>query len=74
MEVTTISRVFLHKNNGQEVRLADPARPNEIMTTEDVRNYYANIYPILTTAKIRGPEFKDDEMQYHFETTMGTKG
>lgn len=71
MEVTTISRVFLHKQNGQEVRLADPG---EQLTKEDVRNFYANIYPILTTAKIRGPEFKDDEMQFYFETTMGTKG
>ncbi|MEZ2334712.1 PRTRC system protein C [Mucilaginibacter sp. RCC_168] len=71
MEVTTISRVFLHKHNGQEVRLADPGVQ---LTKEDVRNFYASIYPILTTAKIRGPEFKDDEMQFHFETTMGTKG
>lgn len=71
MEITKISRVFLHKHHGQEVRLADPG---EQLTKEDVRNFYANIYPILTTAKIRGPEFRDDEMQFHFETTMGTKG
>jgi len=71
MEVTAISRIFLHKENGQEVRLTDPG---EHLTAADVRNFYANIYPILTTAKIRGPEFKDDEMQFRFETTMGTKG
>lgn len=71
MIVNQLSRVFLHKENGQEVRLTDPG---EQLTAAEVRNFYANIYPILTTAKIRGPEIRDDEMRYHFETSMGTKG
>ncbi|HEK22057.1 MAG: PRTRC system protein C [Mucilaginibacter sp.] len=71
MEIIEISRVFLHKANGQEVRLTDP---NPKFTTAEVLNFYANHYPILTTAKIRGPEIVDDERVFHFETTMGTKG
>jgi hypothetical protein len=35
---------------------------------------YSGNYPLLTTAKVAGPEIKDDEVQYRFETTMGTKG
>jgi PRTRC genetic system protein C len=71
MLVNELSRVFLHKENGQEVRLADPGTA---FSKEEVQNFYANLYPILTTAKIRGPEIVDDEVLYHFETSMGTKG
>ncbi len=71
MLVNELSRVFLHKENGQDVRLTDPSIE---FTKEEVRNFYANLYPILTTAKIRGPEILDDEVVYHFETALGTKG
>jgi len=71
MIVNALSRVFLHKLNGQEVRLTDPGAE---FNTEAVLNFYSNTYPALTTAKIVGPEIKDDEIQYRFETTMGTKG
>ncbi|WP_158991723.1 PRTRC system protein C [Mucilaginibacter sp. L196] len=71
MIVNTLSRIFLHKENGQEVRLADPGKD---YSTEAVLNFYSNTYPILTTAKIIGPEIRDDEVRYRFETTMGTKG
>jgi len=71
MIVNALSRIFLHKENGQLVRLTDPGKD---FSTEAVLNFYSNTYPILTTAKIIGPEIKDDEVQYRFETTMGTKG
>jgi PRTRC genetic system protein C len=71
MIVNELNRVFVHKENGQEVRLADPS---STLTKEEVQNFYANLYPILTTAKIRGPEIVNDEVVYHFETSMGTKG
>jgi PRTRC genetic system protein C len=71
MLVNELSRVFLHCENGQEIRLADPGAD---FNKDEVRNFYANLYPVLTTAKIRGPEIKDDEVVYHFETSMGTKG
>ena len=71
MIVNALSRVFLHKENGQSVRLADPGKD---MSTEAVLNFYSNTYPILTNAKIVGPEIRDDEVQYRFESTMGHKG
>jgi len=71
MLVNELSRVFLHSENGQDIRLTDPGAD---FSKEEVRNFYANLYPVLTTAKIRGPEIKDDEVVYHFETAMGTKG
>ncbi|MDP9047201.1 MAG: PRTRC system protein C [Bacteroidota bacterium] len=71
MKVNILPRVFLHKENGQEIRLTDP---NEYFTIADVQNFFAGTYPILTNAKVTGPEIKDDEAQYRFESTMGTKG
>ena len=68
---STLQRIFLHKENGIEVRLTDPG---EEFSTDAVLNFYSGTYPILTTAKILGPEIKDDEIQYRFESTMGTKG
>ncbi len=71
MKVNILKRVFLHKENGREIRLTDP---NDRFTIIDVQNFYAGTYPVLTNAKITGPEIKDDEAQYRFESTMGTKG
>jgi PRTRC genetic system protein C len=66
-----LPRVFLHTENGQEVRLTDP---NKNFSIEAVLNFYSGTYPILTTAKINGPEIKQDEVQYSFVSTIGTKG
>jgi PRTRC genetic system protein C len=71
MKVNILPRVFLHKENGQEIRLTDP---NENFTVADVQNFFAGTYPVLTNAKVTGPEIKDDEVQFRFESTMGTKG
>jgi PRTRC genetic system protein C len=71
MKAMILPRIFLHKDNGQELRLTDP---NDRFTITEVQNFYASTYPILTNAKITGPEIKDDEAQYRFESTMGTKG
>lgn len=71
MTVHPLKRIFLHKENGQEIRLADPGAE---FTPADVQNFYAGMYAILTNAKITGPEILNDEMQYRFESTMGTKG
>jgi PRTRC genetic system protein C len=68
---TTLPRIFLHKENGQEVRLTDPG---EDFSPEAVLNFYSGTYPILTTAKIDGPEIKQDEIQYTFVSTIGVKG
>lgn len=66
-----LDRVFILKDNGQEIRLTDP-EPK--WSVEAVMNFYANAYPILTTAKVSAPQIKDDVVQYQFESVMGTKG
>lgn len=66
-----LNRVFLLKENGTEVRLTDP---EPLWSVETVMNFYANTYPILTTAKISAPRIEDDTVQYRFESVMGTKG
>jgi len=66
-----LPRVFLHTENGQEVRLSDP---NKNFSIDAVLNFYSGTYPILTTAKINGPEIIKDEVRYTFVSTIGTKG
>lgn len=68
---TPLERVFVLKDKEQEIRLTDP-EPR--WSVEAVLNFYANSYPILTTAKISAPVIKDDAVEYRFESVMGTKG
>lgn len=68
---THLERVFVLKDKGQDVLLTDP-EPR--WSLEAVLNFYANTYPILTTAKISAPLIKDDTVEYRFESVMGTKG
>ena len=51
-----LDRVFLLKENGTDIRLTDP-EPS--WSVEAVMNFYANTYPILTTAKISAPRIED---------------
>jgi len=48
--------------------------PETGWSVEAVMNFYANMYPILTTAKASAPQIKDDAVEYKFESVMGTKG
>ncbi|MBN8785458.1 MAG: PRTRC system protein C [Citrobacter freundii] len=66
-----LDRVFLLTENGTDLRLTDP-EPS--WSVEAVMNFYANTYPILTTAKISAPRIEEDTVQYRFESVMGTKG
>jgi PRTRC genetic system protein C len=68
---TQLKRVFLLKDNGHDITLTDP-EPR--WSVDAVLNFYANSYPILTTAKISAPTIKDDAVEYRFESVMGTKG
>ena len=68
---TQLERVFIRQDKGQAIRLTDP-EPK--WSVESVMNFYANTYPILTTAKVSTPHIKDDTIQYRFESEMGTKG
>jgi len=68
---TQLERIFILKDNGQEIRLTDP-EPK--WSVEAVMNFYANTYPILTTSKVSEPQIQNDSVQYKFESVMGTKG
>ena len=68
---TQLERVFVLKDKGQDIRLTDP-EPR--WSVEAVLNFYANTYPILTTAKISAPAIRNDAVEYRFESVMGTKG
>lgn len=68
---TQLERVFILRDNGQKIRLTDP-EPK--WSVEAVMNFYANTYPILTTAKVSAPQIRNDTVEYRFESVMGTKG
>ncbi|WP_299568069.1 PRTRC system protein C [uncultured Pedobacter sp.] len=68
---TQLERVFILNDKGQQINLTDP-EPK--WSVEAVMNFYANSYPILTTAKVSAPVIRDDTIQYRFESVMGTKG
>ena len=68
---TQLERVFILKDKWQDIRLTDP-EPR--WSVEAVMNFYANMYSILTTAKVSAPQIKDDAVEYKFESVMGTKG
>ena len=68
---TQLERVFLLNDKGQEIKLSDP-EPQ--WSVDAVMNFYANTYPILTTAKVSAPVIQEDAVQYRFESVIGTKG
>lgn len=68
---TNLERVFLLDEKGQKLALPDPSAS---FSPEAVLNFYANTYPILTTATIQGPVIENDRVQYTFVSQMGTKG
>ena len=66
-----LPRVFLFDRQGTTTELADPSFEWE---PKAVLNFYSQTYPELTTAKMEGPEIKNDRVEYTFQTTLGTKG
>lgn len=71
LTVSGLKRRFSFRKGNAVFELADP---DPSWAADDVMNYYANIYPELTTATVQGPEIKDDTAEYEFKTTIGTKG
>jgi PRTRC genetic system protein C len=67
----TLPRVFLYDQQGSKLELSDPSTT---LQPEAVLNMYAQTYPELTTAKIEGPEIKNDRVEYTFQAMLGTKG
>ncbi len=48
--------------------------PDQKMTPEEVKEFYAEIYPELTQAGIEGPEQDGETLEYEFDKAVGTKG
>ncbi|MFC5683658.1 PRTRC system protein C [Flavobacterium sp. MAHUQ-51] len=72
MLVTTqLKRIFSFRDKEQTIELADPSAH---FSAEAVLNFYAQSYPILTTATIEGPAIQNDAIHYKFITQIGTKG
>jgi PRTRC genetic system protein C len=69
--VNNLQRVFIFKLKGEEVTLADP---DPEMQPEEVMNFYSTLYPVLTTAKVVGPKIEEDQVQFRFVSSIGTKG
>lgn len=67
MEKTTLKRSFSF--NGLKL-----PEPDERMSVEEVKSFYANQYPELTTAAVSGPEIIGNSIQYTFSRAIGTKG
>lgn len=66
-----LERKFSFMDNGQDIMLADV---DSRLAPKEILNFYANTYPVLTTATIEGPEINNDMVEYKFVTHIGTKG
>jgi len=71
IKMTLIERVFEYKDRDTVLELTDP---NPDWDPQTVMNFYANTYPMLTTAKIGPSQLKDDKLYFKMESVMGTKG
>lgn len=69
--VNSLDRIFVHTDKGADIELTDPAVS---LSPDAVLNFYAQTYPVLTTAKIEGPEIVNDKVRFKFVSTVGTKG
>ena len=67
MEITKAERAFKYN----AIDLKDP---NPEFTTEQVREFYATIYPEILSAAIEGPEIVANKNVYTFRRAVGTKG
>lgn len=67
MDIQNLTREFRY--NG--VVLADP---NRSFTLPQVRDFYANVYPEITSADIEGPQQTGAKAVYTFRRAVGTKG
>jgi len=67
MDIQNLIRQF--KYNG--VALADPGA---LLSLEQVRDFYASVYPEILSADIEGPEQAGGKLIYTFRRAVGTKG
>lgn len=66
MEVKQLQRVFNY--NGVSL----PDIPGK--TPDEIRQYYAGVYPELNNADVPVPEYTGDKVSYNFGRTTGVKG
>lgn len=71
LDVKGLEREFRFKHKGTDAPLSDP---NPEWSPERVLQFYSNLYPELTTAKISNSEYEGDKIVYEISTTIGTKG
>jgi PRTRC genetic system protein C len=67
MDIQTLTREFRY--NG--VVLPDPG---QALSLTQVRDFYANVYPEITSADIEGPQQTGGKQIYTFRRAVGTKG
>jgi PRTRC genetic system protein C len=67
MDIQNLTREFRY--NG--VALPDPG---QALSLPQVRDFYANVYPEITSADIEGPEQVGGKVIYTFRRAVGTKG
>ena len=67
MEKRLIERIFEYSG----MRLNDP---DPTMNPEDVKNFYAAVYPELSQAVIEEPVRRGDTLVYAIKRAVGTKG
>lgn len=67
IETQELTRAFRYNS----VDLQDPGPSFNL---EQVRDFYATMYPEIVSAAIEGPEQKDDKLVYTFRRAVGTKG
>lgn len=48
--------------------------PDPALLPEEVKQFYASLYPELTQAAVEGPETKEDGQHFTFRKVAGTKG
>jgi PRTRC genetic system protein C len=67
MQIDRLTRLFSYTG----LQLPDP---DERMTPEQVRDFYASSNPEITTASIEGPDVSDGKLNFKFTRALGTKG
>jgi len=67
MDIQNLQREF----NYNGVALADPS---PTLSLPQVRDFYANVYPEITSADIEGPKQVGAKVAYTFRRAVGTKG
>lgn len=67
MTTKTIKRIFKY----DKLELTDP---NADLSPTEVKRFYSNKYPELTTANVVGPDYKNNVSEYRFENSFKPKG